>query len=396
MRARTATCLLDANAGSPLPRRVREVLAAALDSESQFGVNPSSAHALGREARRRVNGALDAVAISLGETSGDWTLTSSGTEANQQAIRSALESALARREPVHWIIGATEHESCHRMRAWAEAQGVIVEECPVDGEGRPVVLELGRALRPETRLVSLSWVNNETGVIADLAAVSAVTREANVPLHVDAAQAWGKLPIRGLASLGITYASFSGLKIGALAGTGILWSSAGASVEPLIRGKQQLERRGGTENVLGAVAIAAAASDLEPFAWAETLAPLRVYLEERVLAEIPGSRVNGAGAERIANTSNIGIEGVRADGLTAGLDLEGFAVSAGAACAAGTRGPSRVLMAMGQSPERAMTAIRVSLPPAEEPTRLLNDLDLFVEALKRVVGRSRAWREAQA
>jgi cysteine desulfurase len=220
---------------------------------------------------------------------------------------------------------------------------------------------LADLLDARTRLLSLAWVNNETGVITDVQRAVQLARGRGVArVHLDAAQAWGKLPIR-LADLDADYVSFSGHKIGGLAGSGALWTQVGAPYAGLLPGKQEGGRRGGTENLLGAVALGAAASELDPLAWAAELAPVREALERAVKQSVPGTRVHGEGAPRVANTSNFGFEGLGRAGLVAALDLAGYAVSAGSACSSGVPEPSRTLRAMGLDAGAASGGLRVSL-----------------------------------
>jgi cysteine desulfurase len=334
-------------------------------------------------AKRRMSEARERIASSLGGADSEQlVLTSSGSEANQLAIRSALEAKLA--SGAHYICTAVEHDSVLQMKAWIEARGGSVSFLPVDRSGAPVVSELASLIRPETALISAVWVNNETGVIADVAALAAIAKERGIPLHLDAAQAWGKLPI-DVSRLGADYLTFSAHKIGALAGTGVLWAARGRKLEAMVLGKQEKGRRGGSENLLGAVACGRAASELDPLAFAARVAPLRDRLEGAISERIPGTRVNGGSAPRVANTLNLSFDGVEGDGMVMALDLAGFSVSSGSACSSGAIEPSHVLLAMGRSKSEAMAAIRVSL---HEGTTW-EELEGFVPALAAVVERMR-------
>jgi cysteine desulfurase len=319
-------------------------------------------------------------------------LTSSGSEANQLAIRSALHytrsfrlqdatRAQSAAALPHWITSPTEHDSVLQM---VKALGIETSFLPVDQHGRVDVEAIDRLWRPETRLVSLSWVNNETGVIADVARAAEIVRSRGGIFHVDAAQAWGKLPIHA-PTVGAHFITLSAHKIGALAGTGVLWCAPGSKVSPTILGKQEKGRRGGTENVLGAVAAGTAATEVSPETWAGRVAPLRDRLERETAGRIPGSRVNGSGAPRVANTLNLSFDGVEGDGLVMALDLAGFSVSSGSACSSGALEPSHVLLAMGRTREQATAAVRISLSDAVEWA----ELEKFVSALERTVVRMR-------
>jgi cysteine desulfurase len=378
-----AAIYLDANASAPLKPEVQAALKTALLGDLLLP-NPSSIHAHGRRARRWLSEAREQVANSLGADPEQLILTSSGTEANQLAVRGVLEPWLARGEPTHWILSAVEHDSTRQLTAWAKSRGGQVTHLPVDRDGRVSAESLAAALRPETRLVSAVWVNNETGVISDVEALRRVCRAHGARLHVDAAQAWGKLPI-AVEDTDIGLLTVSGHKIGAPAGIGALWVGRGVPLEPLLPGKQEKGRRGGTENVLGAIALGAAAAAIEPLAWARATAPLRDRLEALVRDRIPGTRVNGGDAPRVANTLNLSFDGVEGDSLVMALDLAGFSVSSGSACSSGVLEPSHVLLAMGLPRAQAMAALRVSLPGPVEWESLAE----FAMALEQTVARVR-------
>ena len=386
MSARLAT-YLDSNASSPLQPRVAEALAFLLKDNGALLANPSSTHSSGKKARRLVSEARDHVALSLGKSTvpDDLIFTSSGTEANQLAIRSALEPRLDSGERPHWILSAVEHESTRAMVRWLTERGGSVSFIPVDSEGRLELTELRKLWRPETALVSCVWVNNETGVVSDVAALASEARALRVPLHLDAAQTWGKLPV-DVAASGAAYVSVSAHKIGALAGTGVLWVARGAAFRPLLAGEQEKSRRGGTENLLGLVALGEAVLGLSPTSWAAATCVLRDQLEASARARIPGVVINGAGAPRVANTSSLSFEGVEKEGLVAALDLAGYSVSSGAACSSGTAKPSATLVAMGRSEAQARSAVRVSLPGPDVSSAALQG---FVEALATAVQKMR-------
>lgn len=404
MQARAAI-YLDANAGAPLNEAVRVALFSLLcetraevsdhaqsmtDSSvrDRFGQkalipNPSSSHSEGRKAKAWLRRARTQAAQSMGEgvSPDDLTFVSSGTEAAQAAVRSVLEPLLLRGARPHWIFAAGDHEAHQQMAGWLEARGGQVSVLPLRPDGRPDGAALENLFRPETALVSATWVNNETGVITDVAELSRLCGARAIPLHLDAAQAWGKIPVpfaQGLASL----VSFSGHKIGAPAGTGVLWRlGGGKKTAPVFPGKQESGLRGGTENLMGAVGLGAAASQLDPRAWSASLEVLRDRMEREILKAIPGAIVYGADASRVANTSFLGFEGVEKDGLVAALDLAGFCVSSGSACSSGITEPSRTLLAMGRSAAQARAAVRVSLHALNR----WEELESFVGALKVAV-----------
>ena len=187
-----------------------------------------------------------------------------------------------------------------------------------------------------------------------------LTQKSSIPLHLDGAQAWGKIPI-DVQTLGAQFLTLSGHKIGGLAGTGVIWLERGSRISATLLGKQEKGRRRGTENLLGIIAAGSAASELDPLAWTARVAPLRDRLQSVISDRIPGTHVNGIQASRIANTLNLNFEGVEGDGLVMALDLAGYSVSSGSACASGVLEPSHVLLAMGRTKLQAMAAVRVSL-----------------------------------
>jgi cysteine desulfurase len=386
MSARTAI-YLDANAGAPLkPAALASIQKAVAESSAQ-ALNPSSIHFHGRRAKRLLADAREKIAYSLGPAVDleQLVFTSSGTEANQLAIRSVLEAQLEKGKKPHWITTPIEHDSVIQMLDWLVMRGGTVSRLAVNHQGRVNVSEVLSLLRPETALISTMWVNNETGVITDIQElVRQVRQHPSLTLHVDAAQAWGKLPI-DLNRLGADLVTFSGHKIGALAGSGLVWVGRGTPLSSLIRGKQEKGRRGGTENVLGILAMGAAAGTLEPEAWATRVTPLRDRLQSVICERLSGTSVNGGDAPRVANTLNVSFDGVEGDGLVMAMDLAGYSVSSGSACSSGVLEPSHVLMAMGRTEAQAMSALRISLVD-EMPW---SELEGFIDALEKAVKRVR-------
>ncbi len=389
--ARIAT-YLDANAGAPLRpevvARLRELLSGSPGLSEVLFPNASSIHSHGRRAKKWLAEARDRIALSLGEDTDpeQILLTSSGTEANQLAIRSALEPFFRSKQPVHWITSTVEHDSVLQMKSWVESRGGEVTLLEVNDCGAPDISKLRSLIRPgETRLVSLIWVNNETGVVTDAREAVLICESQKVPLHLDAAQAWGKLAIH-VSSLGAKWVTFSSHKIGALGGVGVLWLGRGSKVDSLILGKQEKGRRAGTENLMGIISTGEAAASLKPASWDERVRPLRDRLEREILDRVPGARVNGAGASRVANTLNVSFSGLVGEGLILALDMAGYSVSSGSACSSGAIEPSHVLLAMGRSKAEATSAIRLSLADVVA----WDELEGFVQALEAIVARMRS------
>jgi cysteine desulfurase len=389
---------LDANAGVLVHPKVGEALRAILQDDI-FGANPSSVHVHGRKAKHLVLEARDRVARSLGalSTPDSLVFTSSGTEANQLVVRSVFEPILESQQRAHWITTPVEHDCNLQMVDWLTERGVEVSFLPVDSDGTPQVSALPSLLRADTALVSVIWVGNETGVVSPIEEFAQACSKASIPLHVDGAQAWGKLPVEldRLSKFGLTYAAFAPHKIGALSGTGVLWTKKGARLISQIRGQQQSNRRGGTENLLGIYAAGVAASQIDAAQLSREqaeLAELRDRLQTQIQSRIPGTLVNGETGTRVGGTLSLCFEGIERDGLVQALDLEGYSVSSGSACSSGSTEPSHVLRAIGRSDGLASAGLRISIPSGTN----WENLEGFVETLKSAVQRIRGHREVSA
>lgn len=378
---------LDHNATTPLDPRVRAAMAELLCRED-LG-NPGSLHARGRAAREVVEAARRRVAAALGAESLGITFTASGTEADNLAVLGVARALRAQGRP-HGVLGSPlEHPAVGAAVAQLAAEGHPVELVPVDGAGRidpEVVAERLRA-RPELGLVSLSAANHELGNAYDVPALVAAARAARptVLVHADAVQAVGKLPV-SLHAWGVDMLSVSGHKLGGPAGVGALVHARGLRVEPLLRGGQQERgRRPGTEAtwlVHGfglAVELAAAEQPMRRAAMA--------VRRERLLAGVSrlGARLHGDLVEHAGNTLSVAFPGCPGELVMMALDLEGIAVATGAACSSGLAEPSPVLRALGQPPEQALEAVRLSLSPATTNA----EIDAVLAALATVLPRIR-------
>lgn len=378
---------LDANAGIPLDLEYWSQLLLSESSKKNLLGNASSIHDWGRRARRMVSEARENVARSLGAHPHDLTFVSSGTEANQCVIHTIFQELKPGRNA--WAISAVEHDSVRSMVPRAEALGLLPTEIAVDRNG---ILDLD-AFRSvcatgKVGAVSILWVNNETGVIQPLQAIIEIARSHDLLVHVDAAQAWGKIPLH-LQDLGAHWVSLSGHKIGGWPGTGLIWKNAKAPLSSLILGKQELALRGGTENVLGIWSLGVRAASIDIPAYSAKMSTLRDRFEECIVREIEDVEINGRESPRVVNTSNVTIRGIDGESLVMALDLEGFGVSAGAACASGAMQPSHVLRAMGRTEKDSLSSLRVSFCPegtAQARTEEGFEPMSFVMALKGVVG----------
>jgi cysteine desulfurase len=349
---------LDYNATTPVDPRVVE---AALPWFSHHFGNPSSAHAYGELPRQAVAGARAEMAGLLGCTPEEVVFTGGGSEADNLAIRGVVLAARARGD--HVVTQATEHPAVlATCRALERLQDVRVTYLPVDGYGRVSPADLDAAMTRRTVLVSIMHANNETGTVQPIADLARIAHRHGALFHTDAAQSVGKISAR-VDELGVDLLTVAGHKLYAPKGVGALYVRAGVELEPVIYGGgQERGLRAGTESVALAVALGAAAriagEDLE--AGAGRLRRLRDLLEARLGELLTGrTRLNGHQTERLPNTLNIAIEGVRGDDLLAVVSL--VAASTGSACHAGGHDPSPVLLAMGLPADRALSALRLSL-----------------------------------
>jgi cysteine desulfurase len=374
---------LDHNATTPLHPAVVEAMTSALKEE--FG-NPSSVHHFGQRAKAAIDQARSAVAALLGADPAEVVFTSGGTESDNFAIRGVAE-ALERSGRRHLIASAIEHEAVLNTLKALARRGWSTTLLPVDQTGIVSPDALRAALTDETALVSIMHANNEIGTIQPIAALSKVAHERGALFHTDAVQSAGKIPI-DLPALGVDLLSLSAHKFYGPKGVGAVWIKRGLRLlPPVTGGKQERNRRAGTENVAGIVGLGAAAelARTKMADEAARLALLRDRLEEGVLRSVSGTEINGARDARVPNTSNISFDRVEAESLLIALDLEGIAVSTGSACSSGTLEPSHVLKAMGFPAHRTQNSIRFSLGAANtdaEVDRVIAVLPGVVEKLR--------------
>lgn len=372
----TERVYLDWNATAPLRPEARQAM---LDALACAG-NPSSVHAEGRAARAIVERARQSIAQLAGSGAGGVVFTSGGTEANALALASELDG----RRFDRLLVSAVEHPS---VLAGGRFLSDAVERISVDGEGRVDLAALTARLavlagNGQRVLVSIMAANNETGVLQPVMEAARIVHEAGAMLHVDAVQAFGRIPL-SFSALNVDMMTVSAHKIGGPKGVGALILRPGLRPFPLMTGGgQEQGRRAGTENVAGIAGFgaAAAACARDMAAQAVRLAALRAKLEDAVRAATPDVVIFGASAERIANTTLLGRPGMRAETAVIAFDLEGIAVSSGAACSSGKVQPSHVLSAMGIVPDLARGAIRVSMGPDTTES----DVIRFLEAWKKV------------
>jgi cysteine desulfurase len=374
----------DHNATTPVAPEVLEAMLPVLRED--FG-NASSIHYYGQRAKQALETARERVAALLHAQPRDVVLLSGGTEADNLALFGIVRHAAGPRR--HVIISAIEHPAVLAACAQLEREGVEVTRLPVSSAGLVDPDDVRRALRPGTVLVSVMHANNELGTVQPIAQIARIAHEGGALMHSDGVQALGKIPV-DVEALGVDLYSLSGHKIYAPKGEGALWVRPGvplASVQ--FGGHHERDRRPGTENVPGAVALGRAALWLTENLAAETerVRLLRDRLETGILARIPDCAVNGAVAPRTPNTSNIRFDGLAGEALVIALDLRGFAVSSGAACSSGAVEPSHVLLAIGLSPDGARASLRFSLGrlnTADQVDALIEALAESVDRLRRV------------
>jgi cysteine desulfurase len=372
---------LDYNATTPLAPEVLEAMLPYLRDD--FG-NPSSIHQFGRRAKAALLEARESMATFLSASGSEVVFTASGTEADNLALLGVVAAEEEEPRPRRHLVTSTiEHHAVLNVMRHLERKGFEVTYLPADRSGRVLAQALRGALRPDTLLVSIMSANNETGVMQPVSELARISHEPGALFHTDAVQACGKVPVSVTDSL-VDLLSLSAHKLYGPKGVGALYVRRGTPFKPVFRGGgQERARRPGTENVAGIVGLAEAAKRAGALLTEESarLRSLREEIETTVVRAIPGSHLNGEGAERTPNTSNFRFDDVDGEDLVKRLDREGFALSTGAACSAGAIAPSHVLIAMGLTPREVQGSKRVSLGRA---TRA-EDAKAFTAALSKAV-----------
>jgi cysteine desulfurase len=374
---------LDHNATTPVEP---EVLDAMLPYFSCDYGNASSIHSFGQQARSAVETAREQVADLIGARPQEIIFTSGGTEADNHAIFGLAEAC---RVPAHIITTSIEHEAVLNTCQALENRGVSVSYLPVDCHGQidPSDVCANLKLHPETVLITVMQANNELGTVQPLEEISRIASEADVYFHTDAVQSAGKIAI-DVDAMKIDLLSLSGHKLYAPKGIGALYIRGGTRLRQLLYGgRHQRGFRPGTENVAGIVGLGKAAQIAKASLGEDTrrVSTLRDTLENGLLERVPDTRVNGAGAPRTANTSNVIFAGLEGEALVIALDLKGLACSTGAACSSGAIEPSHVLTAIGLAADEARASLRFSL--GRHTTRA--DIDFALEVVPAGVAQLR-------
>jgi cysteine desulfurase len=377
------TIYLDNAATAPVRREVLESMWPYLTAE--YG-NPSSHHEVGESAARGLADARARVATVLGCRAAEVIFTGGGTESNNLAIKGL---ALADPRGRHIVTSAVEHpavlESCAYLERFHDFEVTIVG---VDGEGMLDLEAFDQALRPDTTLVSVMYANNEVGSVQPLGEVSRLTRATGVPLHSDAVQAAGWLPL-DVDALGVEALTIAGHKLGAPKGVGALFVRRGIRLEPLLHGGgQESGRRSGTENVAAIVGLARALelAEQERLLHADTLTHLRDDFIAEIVSTVPGAILTGHPVRRLPGSASFCFAGTSGEAVLLELEQRGITCSSGSACAAGSDEPSSVLTAMGIGGELAQTAVRFTLAATTTRDQLASVATAVREAVSRVQG----------
>lgn len=370
---------LDNNATSPLLPEVFEAMRPYF--VEKFG-NASSIHQQGQQARAAVNHAREQVAELLNCRPAEVVFTSGGTEGDNLALFGLLKPG------DHVITSAVEHHAVLNACKRLEEIGCEVTYLPVDGRALVDPDDVRRAIRPSTKLISIIFANNETGVLQSVTEIGGIAAEADVYFHTDAVQAAGKVPI-DVKEIRCDLLTLTAHKMHGPQGVGTLYVRKGTLLQPLLYGgRHERSRRAGTENLPGIVGLGKAA-EIARHGFAdgsvERMANLRDRLEKTIVESMDQVSVNSAGAPRVPNTTNIVFDCLEGEAMVIALDLKGLSVSTGAACSSGAIEPSHVLTAMGLDPDSARASIRFSL--GKQNTS--DDVDFALELIPEVVTRLR-------
>lgn len=373
-----------------------QVVAAMLPYFTEHFGNPSSIHRAGRAALEALDDARDSVARVLGANRKEIIFTGGGSESDNLAIKGVAFAQRQAGRGAHIITSAIEHHAVLHAFEYLQAFGFEVTILPVDSHGLIRPADLEAALRPDTVLVSLMYANNEIGTIQPLAELGALCRARGVPLHTDAVQAAGSLPLN-VEALNVDLLTLAAHKFYGPKGVGVLYARRGIPLLPQINGGgQERRRRAGTENVAGIVGLATALrlADDRRADYATHSAALRDRLIAGILERVPLSSLNGHPSQRLPNNANIAFEYVEGESVLLLLDQHGIAASSGSACTSGSLEASHVLTALGLPYEQAIGSVRFSL--GKDTTDA--DVDAVIEALPDMIERLRsvspAYRDA--
>jgi len=363
-----------------------EVAEAMLPYFSELYGNPSSVYSFSQKSREAITKARETIAKSMGAKTEEIYFTAGGSESDNWALKAAAEAYGSRGK--HIITTKIEHHAILHTAEWLEKHGFEVTYLDVDEWGSVRLEELKKAIRPTTILISVMFANNEIGTIQPIKEIGGIAKEHGILFHTDAVQAFGQLPIH-VDELHIDMLSASAHKLNGPKGIGCLYIRKGVKIRSFVHGgAQERKRRAGTENVPGIVGFGAAVEramrTMDERAAKER--ELRNYLIDRVMREVPYTRVNGHRTNRLPNNANFSFQFIEGESLLIMLDMDGICGSSGSACTSGSLDPSHVLLAIGLPHEIAHGSLRLTL--GEETTK--EELDYVVESMKKIVEKLRS------
>ena len=380
--ARPAVVYLDNNATT---RVAPEVFEAMVPFLTEYYGNPSSAYSFGKFVEGHLKEAREKVAALVGSTPKEIIFTSCGTESDNMAIWSALQTSGKR----HLVTTQVEHSAIMNQTDQLERMGFGVTRLPVQADGTLTAADVEKAIRDDTGIVSIMWANNETGVLFPVEEIASICKKRGVLFHTDAVQTPGKIDLSHVAKSDIDFLSMSGHKLHAPKGVGVLYVKRRTKIVPyVIGGGQERGKRGGTENVASIIGLGRAAElAIERLPDEQTrVRAMRDRFEETLLARLPHLYINGRRDQRLPNTSNIAFDFVEAEAVLMRLDAKGICASSGSACTTGSLDPSHVLSAMGMTPARARSCVRFSFSHYTRES----DVDYALEIIPPMIEELRA------
>ncbi len=363
-----------------------EVVEAMLPYFTEFYGNASTIYGLGSSSKKAMNESREAIASALGAKTEEVYFTAGGSESDNWALKATAEAYKAKGN--HIITTKIEHHAILHTCEWLEKHGFEVTYLNVDENGVVKMDELKAAIRPTTILISVMFANNEIGTIEPIKEIGALAHENGILFHTDAVQAFGQVPIN-VDEMNIDMLSASGHKLNGPKGIGFLYIRKGVKIRSFVHGgAQERKRRAGTENIPGIVGLGAATKRAVANMAAKTAheVELRDYMIDRILAEVPNTKLNGHRTDRLPNNCNFSFEFIEGESLLIMLDMEGICGSSGSACTSGSLDPSHVLLAIGLPHEKAHGSLRLTL--SEETTK--EDIDFTIEQVKRIVAQLRS------
>ena len=361
-----------------------EVVDAMLPYFTEFYGNASTIYDLGNHSKNAMNEARDIIADALGARGEEIYFTAGGSESDNWALKATAEAYKSKGN--HIITSKIEHHAILHTCEWLEKQGFEVTYVDVDENGVIKLDELKKAIRPTTILISVMFANNEIGTIQPIKEIGEIAKEHGILFHTDAVQAFGQVPIN-VDECHIDMLSASGHKLNGPKGIGFLYIRKGVKIRSFVHGgAQERKRRAGTENVPGIVGLGAATKRAITSMQERTAKEieLRDYLIDRVLKEIPYTRLNGHRTNRLPNNANFSFQFIEGESMLIMLDMDGICGSSGSACTSGSLDPSHVLLAIGLPHEIAHGSLRLTL--SEEITK--EDIDFVVEKLKSIIDKT--------